>query len=68
MSPAEEPPFQFPLAELPQKETLHLQRLFLPVLKLPGEEVLPASSPNRAPIERDALQQSLLLLIFQSPQ
>jgi hypothetical protein len=34
-SPAKEPPFQVPLAELPQKETLCFQSLLLPVPQSP---------------------------------
>jgi hypothetical protein len=34
-STAKEPPFRVPLAELPQKETLHLQSLLLPVSQSP---------------------------------
>jgi hypothetical protein len=58
----------FPLSE-PHTERRSVSRAFFYLsLKLPGEEVLPPSSPNGASMGRDACHQSLPLHIFQSPQ
>jgi hypothetical protein len=67
-SPAKEPLLHVPLSE-PLTEGRSVSRVFFYLsLKVPGEEIPPPSSPNGAPMKRDAGHQSLLLHIFQSPQ
>jgi hypothetical protein len=61
-------PLHVPLSE-PHAERLSVSRVFFYLsLKVPGEEVPTPSSPNGAPMERDARDQSLLLHILPSPQ
>jgi hypothetical protein len=61
--PSKGAPLHVLLSE-PRAEKRSVSRaVFYLSLKVPGEEVPPPSSPNGAPMERDARHQSLLLNI-----
>ena len=62
-SPAREPSLQVPFTELPQRETLHLQRSFQPYLKIPGRWAH-YSLPNSASFH----SQRLPFLTFRAPR
>jgi hypothetical protein len=66
--PSKGAPLHVPFSEPHAERRSVSKALFYLSLKVPGEEVPPLSSPNGAPMEREARHHSLLLHILPSPQ